>query len=81
MNNYPVHDVIAYFGGRKQVASITGVTYMAVKKWEECGFFPRTEYTSETNHTEKLVKASNGRFKKDDLLPPYTTQQKTPSSN
>lgn len=68
MNDSPVLKAITYFGGRTQVAKITGVSYMAVKKWEQNGCFPRTEYTGETSHVKKLCEASDGTLSVDELL-------------
>lgn len=68
MNDNPVLKAVTYFGGRTEVAKITGVSYMAVKKWERNGCFPRTEYTGETNYTEKLSQASEGVLLVNDLL-------------
>lgn len=63
-----ISKVIKHFGGRTQVAEITGVSYMAVKKWEKNGHFPRTEYTGETNYTQKLYEASGGVLSVDEML-------------
>lgn len=68
MNDNPVLKAVNHFGGRTEVAEITGVSYMAVKKWERNGRFPRTEYTGETNYTEKLSQASEGALLVDELL-------------
>lgn len=68
MKDNPVLKAVAYFGGRTEVAKITGVSYMAVKKWERNGCFPRTEYTGETNYAEKLSQASEGVLLVNDLL-------------
>ncbi len=71
MNKNPVRDVVKHFGSRDKVASITGVTYMAVKKWEKRGYFPRTDYTGETTYAQKLATASQGVFSESELLPKY----------
>lgn len=68
MLNNPVKQVVAFFGGRSQVAKITGLSYMAINKWEKKGRFPRTEYTGETHHVEKLSQASKGAFSVEYLL-------------
>lgn len=64
----PVDKVIEFFGKAK-VAEITGVSRVAVGKWERNGHFPHTDYSGKTNHAHKLAQASNGHFSVDDLLP------------
>lgn len=76
MSNNPVLRAVRYFGGRTQVANIVGVTYMAVKKWELNGCFPRTEYTGETKYAEKLSEASNGELSAKELLPDLNFKKK-----
>lgn len=74
MNDNPVLKAVTHFGGRTEVAKITGVSYMAVKKWERNGCFPRTEYTGETNYAEKLSQASEGVLLVNELLPRTNNQ-------
>lgn len=77
----PVDKAILFFGGVTKLSEIVGLSYVAVKKWRKSGFFPRTDYTGETNYVEKIVENSNGCLSKDELLPPYPkckTQQKNP---
>lgn len=45
--------------GLAAAASACGVTYQAVRKWEKGGL-PRSEWTGETRHAEKLAAASGG---------------------
>lgn len=67
----PVNKVIEFFG-RAKVAEITGVSRVAVGKWERNGFFPHTDYSGKTNHAHKLAQASDGHFSINDLLPQVT---------
>ncbi|WP_432480995.1 Cro/CI family transcriptional regulator [Moraxella sp. ZY200743] len=68
MSLNPVLKAIKHFGGRTQVAKITGVSYMAVKKWERNGCFPRTEYTGETHYAKTLSQESDGVLSVTELL-------------
>lgn len=68
----PVDKVIEFFGSKSKVAEITGVSRVAVGKWERNGYFPHTDYSGKTNHAYKLVEASNGHFNIQDLLPQVT---------
>lgn len=70
----PVSKVIEFFGSKSKVAQITGVSHVAVAKWERKGGFPRTDYTGETSHACKLAQASDGVFKIEELLPPRAKQ-------
>ena len=65
----PVRKVIDFFGSKSKVAQITGVSHVAVSKWESKGKFPRTDYTGETSYARKLAQASEGHFNAQDLLP------------
>lgn len=76
----PIEKVIKHFGEITEIQKITGVTYPAVVKWRAKGRFPRTDYTGETNHAEKLSKASKGALTVEELLPKYK-KTKTPSGN
>lgn len=72
MSDSPIKQVIDFLGGRAKVAEITGLTYMAIAKWERKGRFPRTEYTGETNYAKQLSEASGGVFTVEQLLPSYS---------
>lgn len=65
----PVEKVIDFFGSKAEVSRITGVSNVAVTKWQKKGKFPRTDYTGETSHARKLVKASKGSLNIKELLP------------
>lgn len=67
----PVERAISHFGGIPNVQKMLGISYVAIKKWQDKGYFPRTEYTGETNYTQVLAEASNGAFTAGDLLPLY----------
>lgn len=64
----PVDKVVEFFG-RAKVAEITGVSRVAVGKWERNGHFPHTDYSGKTHHARKLADASKGYFTIEDLLP------------
>lgn len=55
-------------GGRTKAASLLNRTYQAMKKMEERGVLPRTEYTGETSYAKTLAINSNGQFTEDWLL-------------
>jgi hypothetical protein len=54
--------------GLTRLASLLGVTYQAVRKWEVRGRLPRTEWTGETVYAEKIEQATNGQISKVMLL-------------
>lgn len=54
MSENPVTRVIDKAGSVTAVAAVCGVSYQAIRKWEERGRLPRTEWTGETNYAEKL---------------------------
>lgn len=68
--------VVKHFGGRQKVADIFGITYMSVVKWEKNGRFPYTDYAGETDYAERLANLSDGKFTKDELLPPIKRRNK-----
>lgn len=53
---------VAQVGGPGVAASLCNVTPQAVRKWTGRGRLPRTEYTGETQHCERLANGSNGAF-------------------
>ncbi|MCJ0972708.1 helix-turn-helix domain-containing protein [Pseudomonas sp. PS1] len=57
-------------GGPVSAAKICGVSRTAVDKWISKGTLPRTEYTGESKHAERLAAASGGAFTASDLLKP-----------
>lgn len=65
----PIEKVIDFFGSKAEVSRITGVSNVAVTKWQKKGKFPRTDYTGETSHARKLAKASKGGLTAKELLP------------
>lgn len=65
----PVEKVIVFFGSKAEVSRITGVSNVAVTKWQKKGMFPRTDYTGETSHAHKLARASKGGLTAKELLP------------
>lgn len=55
-------------GGRTKAASLLNRTYQAMKKMEERGVLPRTDYTGETSYAKTLATNSNGQFTEEWLL-------------
>lgn len=49
-------------GGPVVAASMCNVTPQAVRKWILRGRLPRTEYTDETSHCERLAEGCKGAF-------------------
>ncbi len=62
--------------GVSQIAAICGVTPQAVKKWVVAGRLPRTEFTGETNHAEKICRAYPGLVTASELKAGYPSSQK-----
>lgn len=57
--------------GIARMASACGVTYQAAKKWVDTGCLPRTEWTGETVHAEKiaaLLAANKIAITREDLM-------------
>ncbi|MCY1560652.1 hypothetical protein D9M68_978140 [compost metagenome] len=54
--------------GVPAAAAACGVSPRAVYKWLTAGSLPRTDYTGETKHAEKLAEASGGAFTAEWLL-------------
>lgn len=55
-------------GGVPACARICNISAPAVRKWLSRGRLPRTEYTGETHHAERMAAASNGAFTAEWLL-------------
>lgn len=76
--NHPLTQAAAHLGGADKptrgiarIASACGVTYQAAKKWVDTGRLPRTEWTGETNHAERIVvllQAEGSPITRDDLM-------------
>ncbi|WP_111860677.1 hypothetical protein [Acinetobacter sp. CFCC 10889] len=58
----PVKIAFKAVGGRTKAAEIINRSYQAVKKMEDKGVLPRTEYTNETQYAQTLADHSNGAF-------------------
>lgn len=54
--------------GLSKLARGLDVTYQAVRKWEQAGRMPRTEWTGETEHSERIEAMTGGAVTKDALL-------------
>ena len=54
--------------GLQGVAVACGVSYQAVRKWEKSGHLPRTEWTGETDYSEKIERITAGLVTRDQLL-------------
>ncbi len=59
---------VKQLGGPSAVAIICNVTPQAVRKWVNRGRLPRTEYTGETKHAQRIAGASGGAFTAEWLL-------------
>lgn len=66
MNN--VESAVDLLGGPTGAATVCNVTPQAVRKWMKRGRLPRTEYTGETQHAQRMAAASDGAFSADWLL-------------
>jgi hypothetical protein len=54
--------------GAYKIARICGVRGPSVYKWIANGRLPRTEWTGETNYSQKIADASNGAISRSALL-------------
>ncbi|BFQ92342.1 MULTISPECIES: helix-turn-helix domain-containing protein [Gallibacterium] len=50
-----------------EVSAICGVSIRAVYKWRTSNALPRTDYTGETNYSERLAKALNYSVTADEI--------------
>lgn len=64
----PMQKAIDAVGGRTKASTLLGISYVAVRKMEEKGSLPRTDYTGETNYAQTLASNSNGLITKDWLM-------------
>lgn len=64
----PIKIAFDAVGGRTKAATLLDRSYQAIKKMEDKGVLPRTEYTKETKYAEILAQHSNGLFTADWLL-------------
>lgn len=68
-------------GGVAECARICGITPRGVYKWLHRDSLPRTEYTGETQHAQRMASASQGAFTAEWLLDnagPASDSQPTP---
>lgn len=54
--------------GLSKLAKGLDVTYQAVRKWEQAGRMPRTEWTGETSHSERIEELTGGEVTRASLL-------------
>jgi len=69
-------------GGVAECARICGITPRGVYKWLHRDSLPRTEYTGETRHAQRMAAASKGAFTAQWLLEnagPASDPQHAPS--
>lgn len=52
-------------GGQSAAARVCELTPTAISKWLKQGHLPRTEFTGETDHAQRLATASAGAFSAD----------------
>lgn len=45
-----------------------GIPHQSIRKWEKAKRLPRTEYTGETAHAEKIQIVTKNKVTKDELL-------------
>lgn len=64
----PIKIAFDAVGGRTKAANLLNRSYQAIKKMEDKGTLPRTEYTNETSYSQILASNSNGQFTADWLL-------------
>lgn len=64
----PIKYAIDAVGGRTKAAGLIARTYQAVKKMEERGVLPRTEYVGTTKYAKILAENSDGKFTAEWLL-------------
>lgn len=63
-----IEKAVQMVGGVSACARICGVTPRAVYKWLHRESLPRTEYTGETQHAQRMAAASGGSFTAEWLL-------------
>lgn len=54
--------------GLSKLASVCGIRYQSLQKWEAKGRLPRTDWTGETDYATRIEKATNGAVTRDQLL-------------
>jgi hypothetical protein len=54
--------------GIRKISKACGVSYEAVRKWGAKGKLPRTEWTGETRYCEQIIKLSNNKLTREQLL-------------
>lgn len=64
----PIKIAFDAVGGRTKAANLLNRSYQAIKKMEDKGTLPRTEYTNETKYAQILARNSNGLITADWLL-------------
>lgn len=56
--SHPIEAAIAALpGGLPALAQLLGVSYVAIRKWQERGRLPRTEWTGETQYAARIAAA------------------------
>ena len=63
-----MQEAINAVGGRTKASTLLGISYVAVRKMEEKGSLPRTDYTGETSYAQTLANNSNGLIAQDWLM-------------
>lgn len=64
----PIQIAVEAVGGRTNASLLLGISYNAVRKMEEKGVLPRTDYTEETSYSKILADNSDGKITKEWLL-------------
>jgi hypothetical protein len=61
--------------GMQPLAKHLSVSYQAVQKWERAGRMPRTEWTGETQYSEKIEALTSNEVTRDQLLAKWPTPE------
>lgn len=63
--------------GLSKLASICGIRYQSLQKWQAKGRLPRTDWTGETNYASRIEEATKGVITRDQLLNLKRSDQST----
>ena len=54
--------------GLSKLATVCGIRYQSLQKWEAKGRLPRTDWTGETDYASRIEEATKGAVTRDQLL-------------
>jgi hypothetical protein len=69
-SHFPVLTRAIEIAGLGAIATACGVTYQAIRKWEQQGRLPRTEWTGETEYAVAIQKLTKNQVRRAELLAP-----------